>query len=937
MWAGIHHNLGNDYWERIRGERSTSVEEAIKHNEQALEVRARETSPFDWAMTQNSLGNLYLDRILGEHAENLERAIQHYEKALEVTTRECFPEGWAKTQDNLGVVYRQRIVGERAENLEQAIACHMRALEIRTRAAFPIDWAATQNNLGAVFTERIKGERADNIERAIECYERSLEVRTRETLPFDWAMGQNNLGIAYNMRVRGQRAENVDLAIGHYLMALEVWTRDALPDRWAVAQNNLGNAYRERLRGKRSENQEEAIRCYMLAMEIKTRNADPIDWSMLQHNLGVAFVDRTSGDLVTNIALGIEALKKALEVRTREALPYHWAITQHNLGIAFRKRYQGNQAAEFEQAIACHEKALEVLTVDKFPAESRLASRYLGNIFFDRQQWSEAYQAYSQAIEAGKYLFAAAYTDFGRRTELGNISRLHAQAAYCLLRLDRPADALVLIEQGKTRLLVEVLSLDDAALSILTVDQRETLLAARENVRSLERELEISPNVRGSRNEIEIVELLKQFRLQLNALIDAFRAEHPQFMATKLDLSSILKTIPQDGALIVLLVTSQGGLAFVLPHGINDVTSDHVLTLPTFDEAALSDLLFGSPRGSGWLAAYRDFCARSAIGDWKAFLENATNRLWDILLGPVHQRLMSLGIWSGAHIVLVPDRGSGLLPFHAAWRRLNGTKRAFLDEYRISYTPSVYALSASQRRTIDPVRQPLSLLAVVNPTGDLQYSAVEGEAVVAMFAPGAACLLKENAASKRSVLELLPRHSYLHFACHGFYDWEEVMRSGLVLANKECLDLKEILFGIDLSATRLVTLSACETGLVEFQKSPDEYVGLQAAFLQAGAAGVLGTLWPVDDLATGLLMPRFYQEHIQMGHEPSGALRASQLWLRDATVSELQGYYTSRVRANLCTDEATRADRVLYGISTRVSVTPYSNPYYWAAFTLTGA
>ncbi len=68
----------------------------------------------------------------------------------------------------------------------------------------------------------------------------------------------------------------------------------------------------------------------------------------------------------------------------------------------------------------------------------------------------------------------------------------------------------------------------------------------------------------------------------------------------------------------------------------------------------------------------------------------------------------------------------------------------------------------------------------------------------------------------------------------------------------------------------------------------------------------------------------------------SGALRASQLWLRDATLPELQRYYTSRVRVNLRPDEATRADRVLYNIPVGVSVTPFSNPYYWAAFTLTG-
>lgn len=60
-------------------------------------------------------------------------------------------------------------------------------------------------------------------------------------------------------------------------------------------------------------------------------------------------------------------------------------------------------------------------------------------------------------------------------------------------------------------------------------------------------------------------------------------------------------------------------------------------------------------------------------------------------------------------------------------------------------------------------------------------------------------------------------------------------------------------------ACRLVTLSACETGITDIRQSPDEFLGLQAGLLQAGAPTVVSTLWPVDDLSTMLLMERFYQ------------------------------------------------------------------------------
>jgi len=64
-----------------------------------------------------------------------------------------------------------------------------------------------------------------------------------------------------------------------------------------------------------------------------------------------------------------------------------------------------------------------------------------------------------------------------------------------------------------------------------------------------------------------------------------------------------------------------------------------------------------------------------------------------------------------------------------------------------------------------------------------------------------------------------------------------------------------------LARTQLVTLSACETGLVEFGRGlADEYIGLPGILLQAGARAVVASLWAVDDLATALLMGRFYEE-----------------------------------------------------------------------------
>ncbi|WP_165904605.1 MULTISPECIES: CHAT domain-containing protein [Burkholderiaceae] len=44
-------------------------------------------------------------------------------------------------------------------------------------------------------------------------------------------------------------------------------------------------------------------------------------------------------------------------------------------------------------------------------------------------------------------------------------------------------------------------------------------------------------------------------------------------------------------------------------------------------------------------------------------------------------------------------------------------------------------------------------------------------------------------------------------------------------------------------------------------KSPDEYLGLPAGFLQAGAPARVSSLWAVDDGSTALLTSRFHKNH----------------------------------------------------------------------------
>ena len=170
--------------------------------------------------------------------------------------------------------------------------------------------------------------------------------------------------------------------------------------------------------------------------------------------------------------------------------------------------------------------------------------------------------------------------------------------------------------------------------------------------------------------------------------------------------------------------------------------------------------------------------------------------------------------------------------------------------------------------------------------------------------------------------------SHLHFACHGAHDWSDPMLSSLELAHPDYLLLLAVISDLALDSNRLVTLSACETGITDLRAGAEEFVGLPTGFLIAGAIGAISTLWKVDDAATCALMSALYDRHLRQREAPHAALRGAQRWLRDLTIPDLRdlepqlGDLVERYRALV--GEISSEDRISDG------------PFFWAAFTFIG-
>jgi CHAT domain-containing protein len=207
---------------------------------------------------------------------------------------------------------------------------------------------------------------------------------------------------------------------------------------------------------------------------------------------------------------------------------------------------------------------------------------------------------------------------------------------------------------------------------------------------------------------------------------------------------------------------------------------------------------------------------------------------------------------------------------------------------------------------------------------------------------GGDCVLRVGPEAREAELKAAVSPRVLHLATHGFFlsdqefrrtnslpfgepgewgpvgrlpyvqnDWENpLVRCGIALAGanskSEIRSPKSeiengLLTGLEasllnLQGTELVILSACDSGTGEVQIG-EGVMSLRRAFRIAGAQTVLASHWKVSDKATSRLMTEF------MGRWRSGEPRVK-AW-REAQLSLLRSK-------------------------------EYSNPYFWAAFTLTG-
>jgi CHAT domain-containing protein len=269
-------------------------------------------------------------------------------------------------------------------------------------------------------------------------------------------------------------------------------------------------------------------------------------------------------------------------------------------------------------------------------------------------------------------------------------------------------------------------------------------------------------------------------------------------------------------------------------------------------------------------------------------------------------------------------------PLHAATVRgpHGDAPCPLLDRVAVSFAPNARAITLARDRAA--ARRGRRLLAVGDPqpssAARLPLARAEVSQVAAAY-PGATVLLADDATLARVRAEL-PSADVLHLACHGFAAPLHPEASALLLSADERLTLGDLIRSQ--VTARVVFLSACETAISGFSL-PDEVVALPTSFLQAGAAGVIGSLWRVPDSAAAVLMAEVHARLLAAADpgDPSAALGQAQRWLRAATNEQLLARWPELLPSR---GPASGFARELW-----LAGQPFTDPSNWAPFIFVGA
>jgi CHAT domain-containing protein len=781
------------------------------------------------------------------------RAESLYERALVVLDKALGPEDpqSAMVRSRLGLVYQRKDQRSRAEGLvRQALVTIARSLG--PEHPWYVRCLLTLANLR---------DDAGDLQKAEEISRRALDILdgTHETDTILYASLLNTLADVERQKNDFAGADDLyrrSLAIGETLRG---------PDSYFVstALQNLGIVARER------KDYPEALADYTRALTIRERIVGPDHPDVAQLLNNVANIYHATGD----DAKSLETHFHALRIWERTVGPYQRGtlLSVGNIARTYASIGDIAKAVEFQRR-----------------ADAILETQLTLNLATGSEREKLAF-ARSTSVRTDRTISLHLH-------EAPDNPDASALAALVLLQrkgrvLDAMTDAIATVRQhvgnSGDRTLLDRLSETTGQLARLA-------LSAPKQTEPEERQ--------------QWIELLETRKEQLEATLSEHSAEF-RAQSQPITVEAVQGALPNEAALLEFAVfhpfdptAEQNGEAYGAAHYAAYVIRKH--SAPTgvdLGAAATIDRLIDTLRDALRNPQSIGFKPRARAVDERVM------------------RPLRAAIGDATRLLVSPDGNLNVVPFEAL---VDEHGRYLIERYGISYLTSgrdllrMQVARASRSEPIilaDPLfgeptdgehlartraatrAQQRSVTSGAT-LGTLYFaplsgSAAEARAIKALFPE--ATLLTGRRATK-AILQQVTAPRILHIASHGFFleqydegpaaaDGNPLLRSGLAFAGANLthdgpgngiLTALEA-SALDLWGTKLVTLSACDTGIGEVRNGEGVY-GLRRAFVLAGAETLVMSLWPVSDYIARDAMVAYYAG-LRSGLGRGDALRQAKL------------------------------------------------------------
>lgn len=215
--------------------------------------------------------------------------------------------------------------------------------------------------------------------------------------------------------------------------------------------------------------------------------------------------------------------------------------------------------------------------------------------------------------------------------------------------------------------------------------------------------------------------------------------------------------------------------------------------------------------------------------------------------------------------------------------------------HEIAYTPSAALLAELRARVPRTAAKPIYALAGEADTdGRRLTGALDEVRWLARTFPNVQLRLPDPARRAAQVAAEMGTCEVLHLAGHAEADENLPWASGLLVGRDGQPDawLRAAEITRHRLTARLAVLSGCRS--VGVGEPGEGIIGLSTAFLVAGCATTISTLWPVEDAAANAFVKEFYLA-LTAGRTASGALRQAQAALRAAPATSAPSQWAAFV------------------------------------------